>query len=105
MYMLSIAEHDRTPHDPNKKAVKRIIGLEGDVVRTKAPYPVEYVRVGEGHVWVEGDGEKSGDSNQYGPISRQLITGHITHIMLPLERAGRVKWWEHQERAGIQRAS
>lgn len=65
------------------------------MVQTRPPYPHQQVRVPKGHVWVEGDGEKSKDSNYYGPISARLITGRITHILSPLDRAGRVKWWEH----------
>ncbi|KAK3307111.1 mitochondrial carrier domain-containing protein [Chaetomium strumarium] len=81
----------RNPNDPNKVTVKRIVGLEGDVVRTKPPYPYQHVIVPEGHVWVEGDGELSKDSNYYGPISARLITGKITHILSPWDRAGRLR--------------
>lgn len=96
----------RTPHDPNKISVKRIIGLEGDVIHTRRPYPNAYIRVPQGHIWVEGDAgdEKlSIDSNTYGPISAKLVTGRITHILLPFNKAGRVKWWEHPDRVGIVR--
>jgi inner membrane protease subunit 2 len=95
---------NRTPHDPDKVSVKRIIGLEGDVVHTRKPYPNAYIRVPPGHIWVEGDvGDErlSIDSNTYGPISVRLITGRITHILWPLNKAGRVRWWEHRDRAGI----
>ncbi|KAK0637239.1 peptidase S24/S26A/S26B/S26C [Bombardia bombarda] len=93
----------RSPEDPNQITVKRVVGLEGDTVRTRAPYPFEYVHVPSGHVWVEGDGDKTKDSNTYGPISARLITGRITHILSPWNRAGRVKWWEHRERDGVRR--
>jgi inner membrane protease subunit 2 len=96
---------NRNPNDPNKITVKRIVGLEGDVVKTKPPYPYQHVIVPEGHVWVEGDGELSKDSNYYGPISARLITGKITHILSPWDRAGRVRWWEHPLRSGVQRAT
>ncbi len=77
--------------------MKRIIGLEGDVVQTRKPYPTAYVRVPAGHMWVEGDaGEgKSLDSNTYGPVSLGLVTGQLTHILLPFSKAGRVRWWEY----------
>ncbi len=84
--------------------VKRVVGLEGDVVRTRAPYPYEYAAVPEGHVWVEGDGERSQDSNYYGPISARLVTGRVTHVLSPWERAGKVRWWEHPLRKGVNRA-
>jgi len=65
----------RSPADPEKVAVKRVVGLEGDEVVTR---PVggdggggggEAVRVGAGKVWVEGDeGFWSVDSNVYGAV-------------------------------------
>ncbi|RYP04692.1 hypothetical protein DL764_004308 [Monosporascus ibericus] len=73
-----------SPWNPEVVAVKRIIGLEGDVIRTRDPYPVATVRVPPGHVWVEGDaGQRdSWDSNAYGPIATGLIIGQVTHIGL-----------------------
>ncbi len=56
-------------------------------------------------MWVEGDAldpEKSLDSNTYGPISTRLVTGRITHMLLPLRRAGPVKWWEHRDLERVQ---
>ncbi|RKU47679.1 hypothetical protein DL546_009163 [Coniochaeta pulveracea] len=96
----------RTPHDPNKISVKRVIGLEGDIVHTRRPYPNGYIRVPPGHIWVEGDAADerlSIDSNTYGPISARLVTGRITHILSPWNKAGRVRWWEHVDRVGIVR--
>lgn len=85
-------------------AVKRVVALEGDVVRTRAPYPVATVRVPHGHVWVEGDGPPgtSLDSNTYGPVSRRLLTGRVTHVALPLRKLGRVRWWEHERRPVVE---
>ena len=82
---------------PEVVAVKRVIALEGDVVKTRAPYPVETVRIPQGHVWVEGDGPpgSSLDSNTYGPVSKRLLTGRITHIIYPFRKFGQIKWWEH----------
>jgi inner membrane protease subunit 2 len=94
----------RSPLNPEKIAVKRIIGLEGDVIQTRRPYPSAYIRVPPGHIWVEGDAEDERltmDSNTYGPISIRLVTGRITHILLPWRKAGRVKWWEHRGRTGV----
>ncbi|EFX02699.1 mitochondrial inner membrane protease subunit [Grosmannia clavigera kw1407] len=87
----------RSPVHPEVVSVKRVIGLEGDVVQTRRPYPTAYVRVPAGHVWVEGDaGEgRSLDSNTYGPVSIGLVTGRLSHILLPLNKAGLVRWWEH----------
>ncbi|ERS97886.1 mitochondrial inner membrane protease subunit 2 [Sporothrix schenckii 1099-18] len=87
----------KSPYHPEVVSVKRIIGLEGDVVQTRKPYPTAYVRIPAGHMWVEGDAGvgKSLDSNTYGPVSIGLITGQLTHVLLPFDKAGRVKWWEY----------
>lgn len=90
----------RSPKNPENVSVKRIIGLEGDVVRTSKPFPNAFVRVPAGHIWVEGDGgpDKSFDSNHYGPISIGLVIGRITHILYPFSKAGKVRWWEYPDR-------
>ncbi|CAK7263126.1 hypothetical protein SEPCBS57363_000409 [Sporothrix epigloea] len=87
----------RSPYRPEVVSVKRIIGLEGDVVQTRKPYPTPYVRIPTGHMWVEGDAGvgKSLDSNTYGPVSIGLITGQLTHVLLPFAKFGRVRWWEY----------
>ncbi|KEY74278.1 hypothetical protein S7711_00436 [Stachybotrys chartarum IBT 7711] len=86
----------RSPNNPQTIAVKRIVALEGDVVRTKPPYPIPTVVVPRNHVWVEGDGQKTLDSNTYGPVSKHLLTGKITHILYPFRKMGPVKWREHE---------
>lgn len=93
--MLTVA---RSPTHPEVVAVKRVVALEGDVVRTKAPYPVARVKVPPGHVWVEGDGPpgSSLDSNTYGPVSKRLLVGRVTHVVYPLRKMGAVKWREHE---------
>ncbi|KAF5369798.1 hypothetical protein D9758_001174 [Tetrapyrgos nigripes] len=45
----------KSPNDPNRTLVKRIIGLEGDVVKTLPPYPDPEVRIPPGHAWIEGE--------------------------------------------------
>lgn len=71
--------------------MKRIIGLEGDTVRTKKPYPFAEEKVPQGHIWVEGDGEKTLDSNTYGPISRSLIIGKAVYMLLPFRKFGQIQ--------------
>ncbi|KAK4193865.1 mitochondrial carrier domain-containing protein [Podospora australis] len=81
----------RSPNDPKKIAVKRIVGLEGEVIKTRGTYPYPLAAVPEGHVWVEGDnGDKSRDSNYYGPISVRLVTGRVTHILSPHKASPRM---------------
>lgn len=88
------------PYVPKVQTVKRIIGLPGDLVHTRPPFHDPYIRVPPGHIWVEGDegGKKTLDSNTYGPISIQLVTGQLTHVLWPLRKFGRIRWWEHPDR-------
>ncbi|KAF3917466.1 hypothetical protein ABW21_db0209293 [Orbilia brochopaga] len=58
----------RTPTDPEVTAIKRIVGLEGDIVATKPPFPRSEIVVPRNHVWVEGDDIHSHDSNHYGAV-------------------------------------
>lgn len=102
----------RSPQRPESAAVKRVIGLEGDVIlldpRSRPasvinarPNPDALrwdawggrVRVPPGHVWVEGDNRRESlDSNAYGPISRALIEGKAISVILPWSRMGTQPW-------------
>lgn len=44
----------RSPEDPSRVLVKRIVALNGDIVNTLPPWPESRVKVPVGHVWVEG---------------------------------------------------
>ncbi|EPS43472.1 hypothetical protein H072_2520 [Dactylellina haptotyla CBS 200.50] len=81
----------RSPVDPEVTAIKRVVGLEGDVVLTKKPFPVSEVVVPRNHVWVEGDDIHSHDSNHFGAISMHLIQARVTHIVWPFSRLGTVE--------------
>ncbi|ORY65495.1 mitochondrial inner membrane protease subunit 2 [Pseudomassariella vexata] len=85
------------PRKPEITVVKRVVGLEGDIITTRPPYPALVIRVPPGHIWVEGDGGErdSIDSNVYGPIATALVIGTIPFVLKPLHRAGWVRWWEH----------
>jgi len=85
----------RSPNDPNRQALKRIIALEGDTVYTLPPYPFPSEQVPAGHVWVEGDQfdrNKTYDSNYYGPLAKNLIVGKVEAVVWPLGKIGRVRW-------------
>ncbi|KAF4126542.1 mitochondrial inner membrane protease subunit 2 [Geosmithia morbida] len=86
----------RSPVHPEVVSVKRIIAMEGELVQTRAPFPTATIQVPEGHVWVEGDGPlgSSLDSNTYGPVSKRLITGKITHMVFPFRKFGAIDWRE-----------
>lgn len=79
-----------SPKDPDQKIIKRVVGLEGDVVQTLG-YKRQYVKVPDGHCWVEGDHTgHSMDSNTFGPISLGLIQAKASHIVWPPKRWQRV---------------
>ncbi|KAF3296930.1 hypothetical protein EYR41_010363 [Orbilia oligospora] len=81
----------RSPIDPELTAIKRVVGLEGDVVVTKKPFPQSEIVVPRNHVWVEGDDIHSHDSNYFGAISTHLIQAKVTHIVWPFSRLGIVE--------------
>jgi mitochondrial inner membrane protease subunit 2 len=86
----------RTPHDPEKWAIKRIVALQGDRVFPLAHFPglnaleERGLIIPFGHMWVEGDVSDSNkkdaslDSNTYGPISTGLVIGKATHVIASL---------------------
>ncbi|EER24675.1 signal peptidase I family protein [Coccidioides posadasii C735 delta SOWgp] len=101
----------RSPRNPEVLAIKRIIGLPGDEVTPRpAPlssYSVQFPHLPDSihpthpqivpynHVWVEGDANdtsKSLDSNTYGPISMNLITGRVVGVVWPWERRRMLRW-------------
>ncbi|XP_028306910.1 mitochondrial inner membrane protease subunit 2 isoform X3 [Gouania willdenowi] len=60
-----------SPRNPQQKIIKRVIGLEGDFIRTLS-YKNRYVRIPDGHLWIEGDHHgHSLDSNNFGPVRRR----------------------------------
>ncbi|RMZ79640.1 hypothetical protein DV737_g3280, partial [Chaetothyriales sp. CBS 132003] len=85
----------RTPHDPNKIAVKRVVAIAGDKVLPLEGYELteEEKRTGVlipfNYMWVEGDVDdrsKSVDSNWYGPITQNLVIGRAKVLLTP--------WWK-----------
>ena len=69
----------RSPDDPDIIHIKRVTGLEGDIIRGQL--------IPKGYVWVEGDNQRlSHDSRAYGPVSRGLIKGKINYILWPKTR-------------------
>ncbi|XP_072934198.1 mitochondrial inner membrane protease subunit 2 [Epargyreus clarus] len=75
-----------SPKDPNQKIIKRVVGLQGDIVNTIG-YKSPYVKVPEGHCWVEGDHTgHTLDSNTFGPVSLGLINARAVCIVWPPSR-------------------
>ncbi|XP_032076669.1 mitochondrial inner membrane protease subunit 2 isoform X2 [Thamnophis elegans] len=67
-----------SPRNPEQKIVKRVIALEGDIIKTIG-YKKKYVKIPHGHIWVEGDHHgHSFDSNAFGPTLTASRHWHIT---------------------------
>lgn len=77
-----------SPHVPNEAILKRIVGVEGDLVRSRDG---DVVSVPRGHLWIEGDNAAvSNDSNHYGAVSEGLVRARVVAKLWPLSEAGRV---------------
>lgn len=82
----------RSPEDPKRVLIKRILATEGDTVKTLPPYPDREVVVPKGHAWIEGDEHfLSDDSNRFGAISQSLIQSKFVMILWPMHRFGFLK--------------
>ncbi|XP_036424178.1 mitochondrial inner membrane protease subunit 2 [Colossoma macropomum] len=80
-----------SPKNPKQKIIKRVIALEGDFIKTLG-YKNRYVRVPDGHLWIEGDHHgHSFDSNTFGPVSLGLLHGRASHIIWPPNRWQKIK--------------
>jgi inner membrane protease subunit 2 len=78
----------RTPTDPTVTAVKRVIGVAGDRIRTPRG-KASSALIPDGKCWVESDnGEVGRDSNSYGPVPVGLISATVTAIVYPIARQG-----------------
>ena len=79
--------------------VKRVVALEGDEVATRSPpYPFPREVVPTGYVWVEGDnadGRKTYDSNDYGPVAKNLLVGQLRAVVWPWRSAGWISWRDY----------
>ncbi|XP_059289248.1 mitochondrial ATP-independent inner membrane protease subunit 1a-like [Lycium ferocissimum] len=85
----------RSPENPRKIVIKRLIGMGGDTVR----YVVDHgsndkehtVVVPDGHVWIEGDNKfNTNDSRKFGPVPYGLVQGRVFWTVWPPEDFGSV---------------
>lgn len=74
------------PYDPGVMLIKRIVALEGDILKTRGRKK-RMVEVPVGHVWVEGDNFKNTrDSDVFGAVALASVQGRATHIVWPPKR-------------------
>ncbi|KAK1236716.1 hypothetical protein PQX77_000072 [Marasmius sp. AFHP31] len=79
----------KSPEDPKRTLVKRIVAMPGDRVKTLPPCKDAEVVIPPGHVWIEGDEPfHSDDSNRFGPVSMSLIESRLVCVVWPLDRLG-----------------
>lgn len=80
---------------PTKRMVKRVLGLEGDMVvvpPSRAFDPGRVVIVPKGHVWIQGDNlERSSDSRAFGPVPYAMVEAKLVFQCWPPSRAGWVR--------------
>ena len=80
----------RSPSNPNAQAVKRVVALPGDRVRTPRAKTAS-CRLPTGRVWVESDNAGVGrDSNAYGAVPLGLVQGKVVCVVWPPSRWGAV---------------
>jgi inner membrane protease subunit 2 len=94
------------PHDPESLSVKRVIGIPGDkinrdrrrVQNDRNSKKLGLARVADeltvpaGQIWVEGDNWRNSlDSNDFGTVPINLVTGKATAVVWPPSRFGRIE--------------
>lgn len=93
----------RTPHNPDRIGVKRIVAIPGDRVIPLPGYPggTDPVVVPYNHLWLEGDvnnRDKSLDSNWFGPVSQNLVIGEAKAVWKSWNcfSAKQIDWRQHK---------
>ncbi|EOA37160.1 hypothetical protein CARUB_v10010493mg [Capsella rubella] len=83
----------RSPENPKKTPIKRVIGIEGDCISFVVD-PVkndksQTIVVPKGHVFVQGDyTHNSRDSRTFGPVPYGLIQGRVLWRVWPFQDFG-----------------
>lgn len=75
----------KNPTNPKQNICKRIVALQGDLV--KGSFPGRKTFIPKGHVWLEGDNSSnSADSRVYGPVPQALIRSRVVCRVWPLDK-------------------
>lgn len=78
------------PNNPQKRHIKRVIAVDGNIIRPRKSST--FVEVPVGHCWMESDNPTNHcDSSLYGPVSKGLLTARATHIIWPPRRWSAIK--------------
>lgn len=77
-----------SPRNPNETIIKRVVGVEGDVLVSKKKDNSSVRRViPKGYYWIEGDHKgHTYDSTSFGPISKGLVIAKAPAIVWPPSR-------------------
>ncbi|KAG7583404.1 Peptidase S24/S26A/S26B/S26C [Arabidopsis suecica] len=83
----------RSPENPNKTPIKRVVGIEGDcisfVIDPVKSDKYQTIVVPKGHVFVQGDyTHNSRDSRNFGPVPYGLIQGRVLWRVWPFQDFG-----------------
>ncbi|AEE31157.1 putative signal peptidase I [Arabidopsis thaliana] len=83
----------RSPENPNKTPIKRVIGIEGDcisfVIDSRKSDESQTIVVPKGHVFVQGDyTHNSRDSRNFGTVPYGLIQGRVLWRVWPFQDFG-----------------
>ncbi|KAI3888076.1 hypothetical protein MKX03_010675 [Papaver bracteatum] len=83
----------RSPENPRKTVVKRVMGMEGDtvtyIVDPKNSEKCRTITVPKGHVWIQGDNiYSSNDSRHFGSIPYGLVEGKVFFRIWPVDGFG-----------------
>jgi inner membrane protease subunit 2 len=88
------------PQDPTTTAVKRVVGLPGELISTpQAKGEKTFTRVPAGKYWLESDNVAIGkDSNSFGPVPHGLIQAKVTMVVWPPSRWSKLQPTDHSQR-------
>lgn len=78
-----------SPRNPNETIIKRVVAMEGDVVKVKRKHDDYSTRriVPKGYYWIEGDHKgHTYDSTSFGPLSKGLVLAKVPVIVWPPSR-------------------